>query len=123
MTDVDLAPGAPGSQPLVRSLAREATLTNRVVVELERLIVDSHLETGARLPSERELAAQFGVSRTVVREAVRALSTKGLVAVENGRGTLVQAPSATSAAESMRLFLRMQPGGFDYEKVVEVRRV
>lgn len=110
-------------EPIVRELSRELTLSNRVVVELERLIVESHLETGARLPSERELAAQFGVSRTVVREAMRALGAKGLVTIANGRGTVVQAPTALSAAESMSLLLRMQPGGFDYEKVVEVRRV
>ncbi len=110
-------------EPIVRELAREATLSDRVVVELERLIVDSHLEAGARLPSERELAAQFGVSRTVVREAMRALGAKGLVVITNGRGTLVQAPTAQSAAESMSRLLKMQPGGFDYEKVVEVRRV
>ena len=110
-------------EPLVRELQRENTLATRVANELERLIVENHLETDARLPSERDLASQFGVSRTVVREAVRALAAKGLLSVENGRGTVVLRPSAQSAAESMKLLLRMQPGGFDYEKVVEIRRI
>jgi GntR family transcriptional repressor for pyruvate dehydrogenase complex len=118
-----LATGTPRPEPLVRELSREQTLSSRVLVELERLIVDSHLEAGARLPSERELASQFGVSRTVVREAMRALVAKGLVTIENGRGTVVHAPSALEAAETMSRLLKMQPGGFDYEKVVEVRRV
>ena len=109
--------------PLVSALHREETLANRVVVELERLIVDSRLGEGDRLPSERELAAQFGVSRTVVREAVRALAAKRLVEVEGGRGTVVRAPSTRAAAESMGLLLRVQESAMDADKVAEVRRV
>jgi GntR family transcriptional regulator, transcriptional repressor for pyruvate dehydrogenase complex len=119
-------PGAgPGSERarLVATLPREQTLANRVVVELERLIVESRLGEGDRLPSERELAAQFGVSRTVIREAVRALSAKRLIHVAGGRGMVVRAPSTQAAAESMRLLLRVQESVGDAEKVAEVRRV
>jgi GntR family transcriptional repressor for pyruvate dehydrogenase complex len=108
---------------LVSELTREATLAQRVELELERLIVGSHLGEGDRLPSERELATQFGVSRTVVREAIRALAAKHLVEVGVGRGTVVRVPSAESAAAPMKLLLRMQAGGADLEKVIEVRRV
>lgn len=111
------------SERLVSELTRDATLAQRVEFELERLIVGSHLEEGDRLPSERELATQFGVSRTVVREAVRALAAKRLVDVGVGRGTVVRAPSAESAATSMTLLLRMQAGGADMDKVSEVRRI
>jgi GntR family transcriptional repressor for pyruvate dehydrogenase complex len=111
------------STRLVPELGREDTLANRVVVELERLIVESRLGDGDRLPSERELASQFGVSRTVVREAVRALAARRLVEVEGGRGTVVRAPSPQAAAESMRLLLRYQPSSGDAAKVGEIRRV
>jgi GntR family transcriptional repressor for pyruvate dehydrogenase complex len=110
-------------QRLVSELTREATLAQRVEAELERLIVESRLGEGDRLPSERELALQFGVSRTVVREAVRALAARRLVDVGIGRGTVVRAPTAESAGESMRLLLRMQAGGADTAKVSEVRRI
>ncbi len=108
---------------LVPELTREATLAQRVEQELERLIVGSYLGEGDRLPSERELATQFGVSRTVVREAVRALAARRLVDVGSGRGMVVRAPTAESAAASMTLLLRMQAGGSDLEKVIEVRRL
>ena len=111
------------SDRLVSALTREAPLAQRVERELERLILDSRLGAGDRLPSERELAAQFGVSRTVVREAVRALAGKQLVDVSVGRGTVVRAPSTESAAESMKVLLRMQAGGADAEKVSEVRHI
>lgn len=108
---------------LVPQLTREATLAQRVELELERLILDSRLGAGERLPSERELAAQFGVSRTVVREAVRALAAKQLLDVSVGRGTVVRAPSTAAAAESMKMLLRMQAGGADADKVSEVRHI
>ena len=120
---VDEASSGPGRTRLVATLPREETLANRVVVELERVIVESRLGEGDRLPSERELAAQFGVSRTVIREAVRALSAKRLIRVAGGRGMVVLAPSTQAAAESMRLLLRVQESVGDAEKVAEVRRV
>jgi GntR family transcriptional repressor for pyruvate dehydrogenase complex len=107
----------------VSELTREATLAQRVEAELERLILESRLGEGDRLPSERELALQFGVSRTVVREAVRALAARRLLDVGIGRGTVVRTPTAESAGESMRLLLRMQAGGDDTAKVSEVRRI
>ena len=111
------------SERLVPQLTREATLAERVEQELERLIVESRLGAGDRLPSERELASQFGVSRTVVREAVRALAARKLVDVSVGRGTVVRAPSAESAGESMKLLLLMQAGGAGVDKVSEVRHI
>lgn len=111
------------SDRLVPQLTREATLAERVEQELERLIIESRLGPGDRLPSERELAAQFGVSRTVVREAVRALAAKQLVDVNVGRGTVVRAPSAETAGESMKLLLMMQSGATGIDKVSEVRHI
>ncbi|MFV2064171.1 MAG: FadR/GntR family transcriptional regulator [Chloroflexota bacterium] len=111
------------SRRLVPQLTREATLAARVERELERLILESRLGAGDRLPSERELANQFGVSRTVVREAVRALAARKLVDVGLGRGTVVRAPSTEAAAESMKLLLRMQAGNAGVKKVSEVRHL
>lgn len=53
-------------------------------------MIERDLQPGDRLPSERDLAAAFAVSRHVVREAIRSLEDEGLVAVEHGKDTLVQ---------------------------------
>ena len=111
------------TERLVPELERTATLADRVERELQRLIVESRLGEGDRLPSERELASQFGVSRTVVREAVRALAAKRLVDVSGGRGTVVRVPSPESAAESMKLLLSMQAGETGVDKVSEARHI
>lgn len=52
-------------------------------------IVDGDLSAGDKLPNERDLAEQFGVSRTVVREALKTLKQEGLIEVRPGAGTFV----------------------------------
>jgi GntR family transcriptional regulator, transcriptional repressor for pyruvate dehydrogenase complex len=90
---------------LFLAIARPDSLAGRVEQELERLIVENRLAPEERLLAERPLADRFGVSRTVVREAVRSLAAKGLLEVRTGDGTYVRNPSHTNAAESLaRLF-------------------
>ena len=123
MPEPAVPPGEDGS--VFPTIQREASLTSRVTVHLEGLIVDSHLRPGDRLPSERHLATQFGVSRTVIREAVRSLAAKGLVDVRSGSGTVVGAQPFDSAAESIGLLLNLgvSSGRLDLDKIMEVRRM
>jgi GntR family transcriptional regulator, transcriptional repressor for pyruvate dehydrogenase complex len=85
------------------------------------MIASRTLKPGDVLPPERELGRQFGVSRTVVREAVRALGAKGLLEVRTGSGVRVIAVDESTVRESMRHFV--QGSSVDYAKVDEVRRV
>lgn len=91
---------ADGAQPLYLQVARE----------LKRAIVDGRYPVGARLPTELELCAQFGISRFTVREAVRVLATAGLVTRRQRVGTVVIAlPDAaryTHDASSVRDLLQ-----------------
>ncbi|HKS74743.1 MAG TPA: FadR/GntR family transcriptional regulator [Terriglobales bacterium] len=64
-------------------------LYEHIVQQIEGSITRGQLKPGDQLPAERDLAQQFGVSRTAVREAVRVLSEKGLVEAYSGRGTFV----------------------------------
>jgi GntR family transcriptional repressor for pyruvate dehydrogenase complex len=104
-------------------LARDATLAERVTDEIKGILVSGQLRPGDRMPPERELARQFGVSRTVIREAVRSLMAQGLLEVYAGSGTIVRNPSANAVAESMALFLQVGREDFDYRKIQEVRRL
>ncbi len=56
-----------------------ARLYEQIVEQIESQVISGELHYGDRLPTERELADTFGVSRTAVREAVMALVEKGLV--------------------------------------------
>jgi GntR family transcriptional repressor for pyruvate dehydrogenase complex len=78
------------------ALTRSASIAN----DIEALILRGDLPHGQRLPTEDELGEVLGVSRSVVRDAVRMLVARGLLEVRQGYGTLVAAPSdeAFSAA-------------------------
>jgi GntR family transcriptional repressor for pyruvate dehydrogenase complex len=108
---------------LITALPRAEPLAGRVASQLEQLILQQQIPAGQRLPSERDLADQFGVSRTVIREAVRTLAARGLLDVRSGRGTIVRALTTEAAVESMSRLLTTRSHRFDYEKVGEVRRV
>jgi GntR family transcriptional regulator len=65
--------------------------SERIADELRRAIASGQLAPGAKLPSERELAEQYGTARNTVRQAIRLLSESGLVTAEHGRGVFVRA--------------------------------
>lgn len=79
-----------GIEPSVRPAPRPK-LSVRVAEALRRRVVDGGLTTGARLPTESALTAEYGVSRTVVREAIAALAADGLVEPRQGSGVFVTA--------------------------------
>jgi DNA-binding FadR family transcriptional regulator len=73
------------------------TLAQKVVTGLKDKILAGELPPGHKLPSESELMEEFGVSRTVIREAVTRLRAEGLVETFHGRGSFVLAvPEPTS---------------------------
>lgn len=85
-----------------------ARLYRDIVDQIQELIVAGDLRPGDRLPAERQLAEQFGVSRTAVREAIKSLAEKGLVDIMVGRGTFVTSPSHAHVVESLTLLLRVE---------------
>lgn len=101
--------------------AKTAGLTNnsrRAADELfetfEAMISDGRLKAGDRLPPEREIVDTYKVSRTVVREAILALSAKGLVEARPRFRPIVRPPSYDSAVATMdTVVTRMlkEPGG------------
>lgn len=104
------------------TVGRDTRLSDRVATQMLDTITSRGLQPGDRLPTERELSVQFGVSRTVIREAVRSLVGKGVIDARAGRGLQVAAVGASAVWESMSLMLG-QGSSLDYRKVHEVRRL
>jgi len=100
---------------------REPKLADKVADLILERILSGQVRVGDRLPSERELGEQFGVSRTVIREAVRALLAKGVLEVRAGSGLRVAAVGPATVSESMNLYVRA--GTLGFRKVHEVRRM
>lgn len=95
-------------------------LYERIVDQIERRILAGDLKIGDQLPAERELAEQFAVSRTAVREAIKALREKGLVEIRLGRGTFVTSGAAGAVRRSLGLLLKTENGFVNLEEVREI---
>lgn len=102
-------------------------LPDQVVTELLRAVARGEHPPGSRLPSEAELAAKANVSRLTLREAVKVLRDKGVLRVEQGRGTFVNPPARWSALDAELLASRtaLEGGrrGLLGRQLVEARRV
>src|SRR5438105_15083172 len=70
--------------------ARPGRFGSVVAEELMHRVIRGEIAAGAVLPTEPALVEEFGFSRTVIREALRQLEERGLVRIEQGRGTTVQ---------------------------------
>jgi len=116
--DVDDSGRARRWQPVSRTRTYE-----QVVDRIEEQIVNGDLRAGERLPAERELATLLGVSRPVVREALRILEAQGVVRSQVGKGpdsgTTIDAVPGDALARLLRLHVAL--GSFPLPEVVEVR--
>lgn len=77
--------------PQIARLARPSQLSETVSKTIEQWIADGVLAPGVKLPTEKTLSAEFGVSRAVVREAISRLKAEGYVASRQGAGAFVEA--------------------------------
>ena len=97
-------------------------LYEQIVKQIEESILKGALKPGDQLPAERELAQQFGVSRTAVREAVKTLREKGLVEAYSGRGTFVTNGTSQAMRQSLDFMMRIgQQDGLAH--LAEVRQI
>lgn len=95
-----------------------ATAAQTVADALAQLIL-SELTPGSTLPSEAELAARYDVSRLTIREAVKLLEGRGLLAIARGRKAVVREPDGAAFADFLTSLIRYDSKGlFD---LVEVR--
>jgi len=106
----------------VYKVIQSSRLYEQIVHQIEESILKGALKPGDQLPAERELAQQFGVSRTAVREAVKVLREKGLVEAYSGRGTFIT--SGTSQAIRTSLDIMIKTGQLDgATQLVEIREI
>src|SRR5918996_3424782 len=99
----DPAKPAMGIEPI-----KSTRIYEEIVRQVKTMIAEGRLKGGDRLPPERDLAEKFVVSRTSVREALRALESLGLVEIRPGEGTFVRQVSIEALVEPLALLLVSQ---------------
>lgn len=93
-----------------------------VIEQIRQLVVDGELHPGDRLPPERILAQSFGVTRSVVRQALQALGERGIVESRQGDGTYLMA-EGRAIAPVAALLREMLRSGEDLPSILEFRQL
>nr|CAA6829856.1 MAG: Lactate-responsive regulator LldR in Enterobacteria, GntR family [uncultured Thiotrichaceae bacterium] len=88
---------------------KKTRIAEQVATQLEEMITQGNLKPDDRLPAERKLAEQLGVSRPSLREAIQMLTSKGMLYSRQGGGTYVKSPVATDPGNPMLTLFRNNP--------------
>jgi GntR family transcriptional regulator, transcriptional repressor for pyruvate dehydrogenase complex len=99
---------------------RRVKLRDQVTERIAEMVLSGTYTEGDRLPPERKLVEELGVSRTVVREALNALESRGVVRIEHGRGAVVSGVGLPAVRDTLELYLRSRPETM--LELLEVRR-
>jgi GntR family transcriptional repressor for pyruvate dehydrogenase complex len=101
-------------------LSAAPNLVDQVVEQIRAEVLAGRLQSGDTLPAEGKLAEQFGVSRTVIREAMHQLRFAGLIEISHGKRPRVKAPNAEASLVSLVTW--MQRSDLAAHQLLEVRR-
>lgn len=101
---------------------QKGTVTGRAIEQVKAMIAEGRLEPGERLPTERELAARLGISRSSMREAIRALTVLGVLEARHGSGIYVTSLEAGDLLETFGVVADLSRGPRLVE-LLEVRRI
>lgn len=111
------------SGPGFTSLQRQDRLSAQAAEQIASMILDQQLPVGTRLPSERQLAEALGVSRTVVREAIRLLEARKLLGVQVGSGAIVLGVGPAPVTESITMLILQADSKVSFNDLQTVRAV
>lgn len=100
---------------------RRDALSDQVVQQIGEWILTGKFVAGEILPSEQALSDQFEVSKTVVREAMKVLSSKGLLSIRQGIGTTVSPKERWQPFDP--LVLRYTQGGTNFYDLIQLRQI
>ncbi len=95
------------------------SLYENTVAWIENLVMENSYKSGEKLPSEREMCEAAGVSRTVLREALRAVESKGLLTIFAGKGVYVRNPDLESVTAPLRRL--MDAAKVDFHDLMQAR--
>jgi GntR family transcriptional regulator, transcriptional repressor for pyruvate dehydrogenase complex len=106
-----------------QNIGSKITLSQKIERRIEAAIRDKKLAVGSKLPTEHELCASFGVSRTALREALRRLNARGLISIIKGSGMYVTELKIDDAIQTLNLYYDLQFDRNLIEQIIEVRKI
>ncbi len=110
-----------GKSEIFGEQVKKQTLSDQLAERVQTAILAGEFAPGDSLPTEPELAEQFGVSRAVVRDATRLLMARGLVDVQHGKGVFITDPENPVFGDSLLLSLRrVNATAWDVEQFLQI---
>ncbi|NMM63116.1 FadR family transcriptional regulator [Clostridium sp. P21] len=100
---------------------RNTKVYEQVIEQIKNMIIDGTLKKGDKLPSERELVEHLQVSRTSIREALRALQIIGLVECRQGEGNYIRESFENSLFEPLSMMFMLQKSSSS--EIMEIRKI
>ncbi len=92
-----------------------------VIIQIQEMVMDDKLKKGDKLPPERELAELLGVSRTSIREALRALQVMGLIECKQGEGNFIRSNFDDILFQPLSVIFKLQES--KPEEILELRKM
>ena len=108
---------------LFNKIGNDLTLSQQVEQKIEDVIREKKILPGEKLPTENELCALFGVSRTSLREALHKLAARGLITIRKGSGIYVNHYSTQDVMKSMQLYFEMTFSRDSIIHFVDIRKM
>ncbi len=110
-----------GTSDRKSATGRPKKMSERVANVIADRILGGGIDVGARLPTEKEMMAEYGVARTTVREALRLLESRGLITIKPGvgGGPIAARPKYESLGNTLKLFLQVE--GATISDVIDLR--
>lgn len=98
-------------------------LYQQVADDIEVAILNGTYPHDCKLPSEQDLAEEYGVSRNVIREALKRLNERGLVSIKTGSGTYVRQPTTKPVSDALHRLLVYSNNSVSVAHFYEIRRM
>jgi len=108
---------------IFENIGSKSTLSQKIERRIETAIREKKLAVGSKLPTEHELCASFGVSRTALREALRRLNARGLISIIKGSGMYITEIKIDDAIKTLNLYYDLQFDRHLIEQIIEVRKI
>ncbi|MDQ0189890.1 FadR family transcriptional regulator [Alicyclobacillus cycloheptanicus] len=104
---------------MFQRVSDQTALSQKIIAQITDAIIRGELRPGDRMPTERDLAEMFGVSRTVIRDAIKILSGRGILDVKHGVGIFVSG----SGSPSDNGLIIFEPNELNLRDAFETRQV
>lgn len=108
-------------KPLFEKIPQRNSTCEVIINQFTKMIKKGDLEIGDKIPPERNLAEQFGVGRSTIREAIKSMTSMGLLEARLGEGTFVRRVDSDDIKQQLQWSLYLDPVPFN--ELVELRKI